>query len=70
MTKKDYIVVSNLDYQIIQAETEQKAFVEAMTTEPELKTVGASKEDIRQDLLKRGYKTMTKTNIKNIYLLS
>lgn len=67
---KNYLVLSALDYSIVQAETEQRAFIEAMTTKPEPKTVGASKEDIRQDLLKRGYKTMTHTNIKNIYLLS
>jgi len=64
-----YLVISALDHQIIEAETEQKALVESLTRESDLSHIGASKENIRQELIFNGFKSMKGTSIINIYQL-
>lgn len=67
---KTYLVISSLHYSILQAETEQKAFIEHVTGAVDIGKVGASKEEIKETLLELGYSKMKFTKINNCFLLS
>jgi len=62
-----YIVV-NILIVIIEAESHVDAFVNAGCDDIDIKNMFCTTEDVRKELLKRGFKTLQLTNFKEVFL--